>query len=179
MQHLRKLNAFPRVLALLLALIMVIPAGFTVNAAAGDWIDGTGYPTVDGLTIKTSKAYPMTYSDGVFRSTNQNKDDTKSGLKILSAETCILSFEAKASGEGSSTYWDYMYYGTDESGPTRVLGNPGSLDSKPWSNFSIIISPDSPVYIFFKKDGGSYDGDDTMLIQNIIQAKVRQRSPRV
>ena len=166
MQHLRKGNAFVRALSVLLAVMMILPLGITVNAAASDWIDGTGYPTIDGLTIQTSKAYPMTYSGGEFASTNKGQGSKTSGVKVTPTEACILSFEAKVSSENN---WDGLRYGTTEmvnSDSGSVIDRKGFSGDKDWTSFSVALSAGQSLYIVYYKDGSGNGGSDTMWLRN-------------
>ncbi|MBR6918056.1 MAG: hypothetical protein IKN38_07715, partial [Clostridia bacterium] len=151
---------------------MMMPLSFISYAAASDWIDGTGYPEIAGLTIQTSKAYPMTYSGGEFASSNQGAGSKTSGLKITPSEACILSFEAKISSEGN---WDYLSYSLTEqvnnvSG--NIYGGKGFSGTKDWTPFSVAVSAGQSLYIVYYKDSSGNSGSDTMWLRNISTAAV-------
>ena len=130
-------------------------------------------------TVTNDTTYPWTSSDGLYKSSNQEKDSTTTNLKFsFTAPTndTYLSFDWSVSSE--SEIFDYLYYtitkdGTTLSGTgtsTKIGGTTlGTTESTlTYNNVSKKLAKGEYVLTFtYTKDSSSATGTDTGYIKNI------------
>ena len=126
--------------------------------------------------ISAAYAYPMAWDEtrNAYRSTNQGKDGSQSGLKIILAPGKKLAFSFSVSAEGSYGTWDYLTVdGTNVNSGGKINTKTEEeifADASLWYDYELTNTTDGlkTVELYYKKDGSGKGGCDTAFVRNVL-----------